>query len=134
MAGFFYFAFLETTRYRRSKVRYRMHENFSFKLVFYVGEEPLETKLFNEPVVCIFIFRSFRLLWTNPNIHGTIHIIALIIRLSVRNFHVEEPIWARDPLALFWGEIIVSTLLLLVTRSISVFQGHLILTLTGGLI
>ena len=100
------------------------HENFSFKLVFYVGEEPLETKLFNEPVVCIFIFRSFRLLWTNPNIHGTIHIIALIIRLSVRNFHVEEPIWARDPLALFWGEIIVSTLLLLVTRSISVFQGQ----------
>ena len=30
------------------------------QLVFYVGEEPLEDKLCREPVLCIFIFRSFR--------------------------------------------------------------------------
>mgnify|MGYP000514099494 CR=1 FL=1 len=71
----------------------------SYQLVYYVGPEPLENKLCDEFVVCIFIFRSFRSVWTHPNLHGVVHIIAGIMRMIIRNFYNQEPVWARDPAA-----------------------------------
>jgi hypothetical protein len=45
-----------------------------------------------------------------------------IPRAILRNFFDKEPVWGRDPVALFFCEIIVSSILSLIMRNISIVK------------
>ena len=94
----------------------------SYMMIFYAGQDPISDELTTQFILCVAVFRSFRLLWTNVNIAALAQISAGIIREIARSRLPEEPVWARDAFCVFYSELVIMVFLRLTARAIAIRQ------------
>ncbi len=87
-----------------------------YQLWNFPGITPFETLVTDDPVLAIFIFHSFRLLWLQPLWFGTASFLSLCLRLITQRVLVTEPLYASELVAPVLIEIAMMAFVALLTR------------------